>query len=176
MQTFVFDVGDMTCGGCTGSVQRAIGKIDGVGRTEVTLRPGVVTIKADPTHATGVGLKRRSPDAATPPRCTRQGTRNRRGRRQRAAATAIETQLRLYFSNASTNGESSGPLEATASRARPSPRGSPPGAFGSSRSARTSCFCAFPRCRKTCAASAACPTRCVRPRPVSSAGSAMFST
>ena len=30
MQTLSFDVSGMTCGGCTGSVQRALSKIDGV--------------------------------------------------------------------------------------------------------------------------------------------------
>ena len=39
MQTFIFDVRGMTCGGCTGSVQNALGKIDGVSHAEVTLRP-----------------------------------------------------------------------------------------------------------------------------------------
>ena len=39
MQTLSFDVSGMTCGGCTGSVQRALSKIDGVSHAEVTLHP-----------------------------------------------------------------------------------------------------------------------------------------
>lgn len=47
MQTLSFDVSGMTCGGCTGSVQRTLSKIDGVSRAEVTLRPGVATVVVD---------------------------------------------------------------------------------------------------------------------------------
>ena len=57
MQTFVFDVRGMTCGGCTGSVQRALGKIDGVGHAEVTLHPGVATVSADPARVTTAWLE-----------------------------------------------------------------------------------------------------------------------
>ena len=57
MQTFVFDVRGMTCGGCTGSVQRALGKIDGVGHAEVTLRPGVATVAADPARVTAARIE-----------------------------------------------------------------------------------------------------------------------
>ena len=52
MQTLSFDVSGMTCGGCTGSVQRALSKIDGVSHAEVTLRPGVATVVADPARVT----------------------------------------------------------------------------------------------------------------------------
>jgi copper chaperone len=52
MQTFSFDIGGMTCGGCTGSVQRALSKLDGVSHTEVTLRPGIATVLADPARIT----------------------------------------------------------------------------------------------------------------------------
>ena len=57
MQTFVFDVLDMTCGGCTGSVQRMLGKIDGVSHAEATLRPGVVTVAADPARVTAARIE-----------------------------------------------------------------------------------------------------------------------
>ena len=52
MQTLSFDVRGMTCGGCTGSVQRAISKLDGVSHAEVTLRPGVATVLAHPARVT----------------------------------------------------------------------------------------------------------------------------
>ena len=57
MQTFVFDVRGMTCGGCTGSVQRALAKIDGVGHAEVTLRPAVATVAADPARVTATRIE-----------------------------------------------------------------------------------------------------------------------
>ncbi len=52
MQTLSFDVSGMTCGGCTGSVQRALSKLDGVSHAEVSLRPGVATVVADPARVT----------------------------------------------------------------------------------------------------------------------------
>ena len=52
MQTFSFDVSGMTCGGCTGSVQRALIKIDGVNRAEVSLRPGTAVVVVDPERVT----------------------------------------------------------------------------------------------------------------------------
>ena len=52
MQTLSFDVSGMTCGGCTGSVQRMLSKIDGVSQAEVTLRPGVATVVTDPERVT----------------------------------------------------------------------------------------------------------------------------
>ena len=52
MQTFNFDVQGMTCGGCTGSVQRVISKLDGVSAVEVTLNTGAATVQADPTRVT----------------------------------------------------------------------------------------------------------------------------
>ena len=52
MQTLSFDVSGMTCGGCTGSVQRALSKLDGVSHAEVTLSPGLATVEADPTRVT----------------------------------------------------------------------------------------------------------------------------
>ena len=52
MQTLSFDVSGMTCGGCTGSVQRTLSTIDGVSHAEVTLRPGVATVLTDPARVT----------------------------------------------------------------------------------------------------------------------------
>ena len=52
MQTFSFDISGMTCGGCTGSVQRALSKIGGVSHAEVTLRPGAATVVVDPARVT----------------------------------------------------------------------------------------------------------------------------
>ena len=52
MKTFKFDVQGMTCGGCTGSVQRALANLDGVSHVDVTLRPGAATVQADPARVT----------------------------------------------------------------------------------------------------------------------------
>jgi copper chaperone len=52
MQTLKFDVSGMTCGGCTGSVQRALSKLDGVSHAEVSLRPGIATVVTDPARVT----------------------------------------------------------------------------------------------------------------------------
>ena len=57
MQTFSFDVSGMTCGGCTGSVQRALGKIDGVSHVEVTLHPGIAAVVADPERVTSAQIE-----------------------------------------------------------------------------------------------------------------------
>ena len=57
METFSFDVSGMTCGGCTGSVQRALSKIDGVNHVEVSLRQGMATVVADPARVTSVQLE-----------------------------------------------------------------------------------------------------------------------
>ena len=52
MQTLKFDVHGMTCSGCTGSVQRALSKIDGVSPVDVSLRPGTATLEADMARVT----------------------------------------------------------------------------------------------------------------------------
>ena len=52
MQTLSFDVSGMTCGGCTGSVQRVLSKLDGVSHAEVSLRPGIATVVTDPARET----------------------------------------------------------------------------------------------------------------------------
>ena len=40
----------MTCGGCTGSVQRVLGTLEGVSHAEVSLHPGTATVAADPSR------------------------------------------------------------------------------------------------------------------------------
>jgi copper chaperone len=57
MQTFSFDISGMTCGGCTGSVQRALSRIDGVSHAEVTLRPGIATVVADAARVTAAQIE-----------------------------------------------------------------------------------------------------------------------
>ncbi len=52
MQTLKFDVNGMTCGGCTGSVKRALSKIDGVSHVDVALQPGWATLEADTARVT----------------------------------------------------------------------------------------------------------------------------
>ena len=56
MQTFTFDVHGMTCGGCTGSVQRGLSKLDGVSHVEVTL-PGTAIVQADPTRINAAAIE-----------------------------------------------------------------------------------------------------------------------
>ena len=52
MQTLNFDISGMTCGGCAGSVKRALGKMDGVSNAEVRPKPGTATVVADPSRIT----------------------------------------------------------------------------------------------------------------------------
>ena len=56
MQTLNFDVLGMTCGGCTGSVQRALSKQDGISHAEVGLSQGLATAAIDPTKATSAQI------------------------------------------------------------------------------------------------------------------------
>ena len=57
MQTLDFEVRGMTCGGCTGSVQRALGKLDGVSLVDVTLRPGGASVQTDPARVTAAQIE-----------------------------------------------------------------------------------------------------------------------
>ena len=57
MQSLSFDVSGMTCGGCTGSVQRTLSKIDGVSHAEVTLHPAVATVVTDLTRVTSAQIE-----------------------------------------------------------------------------------------------------------------------
>ena len=59
MQTLSFDVTGMTCGGCTGSVQRTLSKLGGISHAEVTLHPGVATVVVvDPARVTPSQVER----------------------------------------------------------------------------------------------------------------------
>lgn len=57
MQTLTFDIQGMTCGGCLGSVQRALGKLNGVSSVEVSLKPGAAIVQADPARVTPVQIE-----------------------------------------------------------------------------------------------------------------------
>ena len=50
MQTLTFDVHGMTCGGCIGTVQRALGKIAGLSNAAVSVRPRTGTVEVDATR------------------------------------------------------------------------------------------------------------------------------
>lgn len=52
MSLLSFDVDGMTTGGCTFIVQRALGKLDGISQSGVTLRPAVATVVTDPNRIT----------------------------------------------------------------------------------------------------------------------------
>ncbi len=57
MQTLNYDVRGMTCGGCTGSVQRVLSKLDGVSHVEVSLTPGTATMQTDPSRVTAAQIR-----------------------------------------------------------------------------------------------------------------------
>lgn len=57
MESFRFDIQGMTCGGCVGSVQRAISRLDGVVQVDVTLQPGAATVQADPAKVTPASIQ-----------------------------------------------------------------------------------------------------------------------
>lgn len=52
MQTLTSAVDGMTCGGCTGSVQRALSAVDGLSNVHVSLHPGWATMEADGARVT----------------------------------------------------------------------------------------------------------------------------
>lgn len=52
MKTLSFDVRGMTCGGCSMRVQHVLGKLDGIGKVEVSLNPGAATVAMDPDRVT----------------------------------------------------------------------------------------------------------------------------
>jgi copper chaperone len=56
MHTLEFDVQGMSCGGCTGSVQRALASVDGVSHADVTLHPGTASVQVDPSRVTGAQI------------------------------------------------------------------------------------------------------------------------
>lgn len=57
MQTLEFDVQGMSCGGCTGSVQRALASVDGVNHAEVTLHPGIASVQVDPSRVNAAQIE-----------------------------------------------------------------------------------------------------------------------
>jgi copper chaperone len=57
MQTLEFDVEGMSCGGCTGSVQRALDNVDGVSHAEVTLHPGGASVQIDPSRVSAAHIE-----------------------------------------------------------------------------------------------------------------------
>ena len=75
MQTLNFDISGMTCGGCAGSVKRALGTLPGVSHAEITLHPGSAAVTVDPDRITpaqievaitglGYPARQRNPDTA----------------------------------------------------------------------------------------------------------------
>ena len=56
MQSMTFDIHGMSCGGCVGSVKRALQKIDGVSDVEVSLSPGQATVNADVSLASAAQI------------------------------------------------------------------------------------------------------------------------
>ena len=56
MQSMTFDIHGMTCGGCVGSVKRALQKVDGVSDVEVSLNPGQATVNADVSLASAAQI------------------------------------------------------------------------------------------------------------------------
>ena len=52
MPLLSFDVDGMTTGGCAFVIQRALGKLDGISQSGVTLRPAVATVVTDPNRIT----------------------------------------------------------------------------------------------------------------------------
>lgn len=51
-QSLYFDIGGMTCGGCTASVQRALSKIDGISQVQISLDPPGAQVLADTGRVT----------------------------------------------------------------------------------------------------------------------------
>jgi copper chaperone CopZ len=47
MDTLIFDIGGMKCGGCVKGVQLALNGLDGVSDVEVSLTPGQATLHVD---------------------------------------------------------------------------------------------------------------------------------
>jgi copper chaperone len=52
MQILAFDIRGMTCGGCSYKVQHALGRLDGIRHSDVTLAPPRAIVMVDPTRVT----------------------------------------------------------------------------------------------------------------------------
>ena len=57
METFIFDVQEMHCGGCAVRVRHEIRKLDGVMRAEVTLNPPCAAVEFDPSLITAAQIE-----------------------------------------------------------------------------------------------------------------------
>ena len=57
MQTEIFNVTGMTCGGCTGSVTNALKAVTGVGDVKVSLATGEATVQYDERRTSPEQLK-----------------------------------------------------------------------------------------------------------------------
>ena len=57
MQTEVLNVTGMTCGGCTGSVTKALKGVDGVGEVKVSLSTGEAKVQFDEQRVSPAQLK-----------------------------------------------------------------------------------------------------------------------
>jgi copper chaperone len=51
-QSLSFDISGMTCGGCSASVQRALSKIEGISRVQISLDPPGAKVVADTNYVT----------------------------------------------------------------------------------------------------------------------------
>ena len=56
MQSMTFDIHGMSCGGCVGSVKRALQKVDGVSDVDVSLNPGQAIVNADVSLASAAQI------------------------------------------------------------------------------------------------------------------------
>ena len=56
MQSMTFDIYGMSCGGCVGSVKRALQKVDGVSDVDVSLNPGQAIVNADVSLASAAPI------------------------------------------------------------------------------------------------------------------------
>ena len=56
MQSMTFDIHGMSCGGCVGSVKRALQKVDGVSDVEVSLNLGQAIVNADVSLASAAQI------------------------------------------------------------------------------------------------------------------------
>jgi len=57
VDTLVFKVGGMTCGGCVNSVRKVITAINGVSKVDVSLERGEATVIYDPAQSTQEAFK-----------------------------------------------------------------------------------------------------------------------
>lgn len=72
MQALNFDITGMTCGGCTGSVKRVLGKLDGVSHVEFSLTLAVRLCRWTLLASQLPGFSRPSVPSATKPPCDRR--------------------------------------------------------------------------------------------------------